>query len=62
MAKKAGAIGSRLTGAGWGGCVMSLVKEEVMEDLINAMKKETNGFVMRTFPSRGASICSMPCF
>merc|ERR1719491_2858204 len=36
---KFGAIGSRLTGAGWGGCTVSLVEEDKVQALLEGLKK-----------------------
>ncbi|KAH9416059.1 N-acetylgalactosamine kinase [Dermatophagoides pteronyssinus] len=55
LALENGAIGSRLTGAGWGGCTVSLVYEENAQDFETILSKNCK-FVCRTNPSGGAII------
>ena len=43
LALKNGAIGSRLTGAGWGGCTVSLVPESKADNFMKVMAKEYFG-------------------
>jgi len=70
LARDSGALGSRLTGAGWGGCTVSLVKKEILKDFIDRMyeyytKKRNPGdelwitddidrYLFATAPSQGA--------
>ena len=65
LARASGAYGSRLTGAGWGGCTVSLVCESEVEGFKKRLKEgypkyrglteeELNEVVFATKPSSGA--------
>ena len=65
LARASGAYGSRLTGAGWGGCTVSLVSENDVEGFKSKLRggypkyrglteEELNEVVFATKPSSGA--------
>lgn len=39
LALKNGAIGSRLTGAGWGGCTISIIPVSIEKEFMGKMKE-----------------------
>lgn len=62
-----GAIGSRLTGAGWGGCTVSMVPTDKLNTFLKNVKKAyyqmddqrlavENNSLFATKPGRGASV------
>ena len=65
LARASGAYGSRLTGAGWGGCTVSLVSEGKVEEFKKKLKEgysryrglteeQLDELVFATKPSSGA--------
>jgi len=48
LSKECGALGARLTGAGWGGCIVALVAEEKAEAFVKELKE-------RYYPGKGVS-------
>lgn len=72
LAREAGALGSRLTGAGWGGCTVSLVQKEKLNEFIDKVypyytKQREPGeelwitddldrYIFATLPSPGACV------
>ena len=68
LAKEAGALGSRLTGAGWGGSAVSLVKRENIADFLknlesfyvkNNKMSDLSSCLFATTPGSGAAICQL---
>lgn len=50
IARRAGALGSRLTGAGWGGCSVHLVAEDKVDDVRRAWERE---YYLKRWPGMG---------
>jgi galactokinase len=55
VALSSGAIGSRLTGAGWGGCIVSLVPEDKSQIFETILDKHSK-FNCKSGPSSGSII------
>ena len=63
-----GAVGSRLTGAGWGGCTLSLVREDQLGPLLVGLAAspcyqgrdlDLTNAIFATKPSPGAAVCKI---
>jgi galactokinase len=65
--RSAGAIGSRLTGAGWGGCIISLVPQNIVDSFFEYLRshyycklenlpKNESEYMFCTQPAGGAYI------
>ncbi|KAI0725570.1 Galactokinase [Fomitopsis betulina] len=70
IAKEAGAYGSRITGAGWGGCTVSLVAEDKVDEFIQKLVASYPAYkglegealsqvVFATKPSSGACVLKL---
>ena len=53
-----GAIGSRLTGAGWGGCTVSLVRNEILDSFFQKMRHlyPEDDFTFQSKPADGLTV------
>jgi mevalonate kinase len=61
IAKKAGALGAKLTGAGGGGCAIALVEPEVADAVISAWDAAGYfGFAARVAPTDHRSVAREP--
>lgn len=59
IAKRNGSLGSRLTGAGWGGCTVHLVPKPKVEVFVSAMKKH---YFSERFPELTKEQLEDACF
>lgn len=39
LALESGSVGTKITGAGWGGCCISLVKNDQIDEFMKALEK-----------------------
>merc|ERR1712154_426293 len=67
LSTKFGSLGARLTGAGWGGCIVALVNQGAADDFIESLKtayygdmglerEKLDSAIFVTKPGQGASV------
>ena len=70
LCEKSGSYGTRLTGAGWGGCAISLVSKDAVDDFMQHVSeafykphperiRQVSTSLFATSPGGGASICKL---
>ena len=69
ISRQNGALGARLTGAGWGGCAVIMVKQEISQKVLDSLKcsyymnqtytDDLNKYLFITRPGCGASIIEL---
>ncbi|KAI5480405.1 galactokinase [Pseudohyphozyma bogoriensis] len=59
LARKSGALGSRVTGAGWGGATVSLVPEAQVDGFIKSLRE---GYYAKRFPNLTENELNDACF
>ena len=73
LSKEGGALGSRLTGAGWGGCAVSLIKDDDVDAFLKHLKEgyyakcegdtastsDLSNSLFSTQPGGGAGVCRL---
>lgn len=70
ICEKSGSYGTRLTGAGWGGCAISLVSKDTVDDFMQKVSqafyqqhperfRQITTSLFATSPGGGASICKL---
>ena len=70
LCEKFGSYGTRLTGAGWGGCAISLVSKDTIDDFMQHVSeafyqphperfRQISTSLFATSPGGGASICKL---
>ena len=70
LCEKSGSYGTRLTGAGWGGCAISLVSKDAVDDFMQCVTeafykphperfRQVSTSLFATSPGGGASICRL---
>ena len=66
VCKSSGALGARLTGAGWGGCTVSLVRSKELESFLKGVRAgfykdiaDDTRALFATSPGPGAALCEL---
>ncbi len=60
IAREAGSSGSRLTGAGWGGCTVHLVADNMVDAVLEALMKEYYNGAIKEFPAAAERFAQRP--